>query len=112
MAELRLPSGHIAHIDDADMPIIAGHRWQAFKQKSGLVYVASYERSGGKMHWTLLHRLLMPDVPRIDHINGNGLDNRRANLRQATHTQNMQNRKRSKSNRSGFKGVYWAAYNG
>lgn len=41
----------------------------------------------------------------IDHINGNRSDNRIANLREVTHTQNMQNRPKLPTNTSGFKGV-------
>jgi len=44
----------------------------------------------------------------IDHINGNGLDNRLYNLRDVTNKQNLQaSLKPPKSNTSGFKGVYW-----
>lgn len=42
----------------------------------------------------------------VDHKNGDGLDNRRANLRLATRSQNMANRRLFRSNRSGFKGVH------
>lgn len=46
----------------------------------------------------------------IDHINGNRLDNRRANLRVVSRGQNLQNRTRlQKSNTSGIRGVYWSA---
>jgi len=43
--------------------------------------------------------------PYVDHRNGNGLDNRRQNLRQATHAQNLANQKLSSRNVSGYKGV-------
>ena len=43
----------------------------------------------------------------IDHINGDGTDNRLCNLREATHQQNMRNMKKHKDNTSGFKGVYF-----
>lgn len=43
----------------------------------------------------------------IDHVNCNGHDNRIANLREATQTQNNGNLRRRKDNKSGFKGVSW-----
>lgn len=47
----------------------------------------------------------------IDHINGNGLDNRINNLREADHSQNLHNSRLCKRNTSGFKGVFWHCSN-
>jgi hypothetical protein len=44
----------------------------------------------------------------IDHINGVRNDNRICNLREATHSQNMQNRKVQANNTSGYRGVTWS----
>ena len=45
--------------------------------------------------------------PGCDHRNRNGLDNRRDNLRPATGSQQKQNRRRQRNNKSGYIGVYW-----
>ncbi len=57
-----------------------------------------------------MHRevIKIPDDMFTDHINQNGLDNRKANLRPATYAQNIRNRKkRSGKSRSRYKGLHW-----
>ena len=56
-----------------------------------------------------MHRVIM-DAPKgmhVDHINGNGLDNRRENLRLCTNSQNHMNRKTHRDSSSKYKGVSW-----
>ena len=63
---------------------------------------------GTKRESTLsMHRFIM-DAPKgmqVDHINGNGLDNRKCNLRICTKSDNAKNRRLNKNSKSGFKGV-------
>jgi len=56
-----------------------------------------------------MHRLILnvPENMQVDHINGNGLDNRKNNLRVCTSIENMRNMPLRKDTISGFKGVFW-----
>ena len=57
----------------------------------------------------LMHKGYLPKY--IDHIDGDSLNNRIENLREATASQNGQNKKLSKNNTSGVKGVYFSKAN-
>jgi len=95
-------------IDTACAQLIRGHQW-CTSRTSGTQ--RCYAMSGHRRYGTYvkLHRLIMhaPDGHEIDHVSGDTLDNRRANLRVATRSQNVANQKRRKDNASGFKGVRW-----
>lgn len=116
MGTLSIPlsQGKFALIDEADADLVAGRRWRI--HKSGGTSARPYVASGSVCNGTfvMLHRLIVgaTDGELVDHRNGDGLDNRRANLRTCTHTQNMQNRKVHSNNRSGFKGVYLHKHKG
>jgi len=75
-------------------------------------YYTSFTFNGNKVR-VLAHRLAWKlfyeeDPPQIiDHVDGNGLNNKISNLRKATHGQNMLNSKISKNNKSGYKGVVY-----
>jgi hypothetical protein len=91
-------------IDHADLPLVAQYSWH-INQKPTNTYA---ERSVGESTQTL-HAFLTGN-PETDHINRNGLDNRRINLRTATRGQNMHNRRIPKNNTSGYTGVSWHPY--
>jgi hypothetical protein len=63
----------------------------------------------GRTKTIFLHREIMnaPKGILVDHSNGESLDNRRDNLRLATHSQNMQNRRKRKNTTSRYAGVYF-----
>lgn len=92
---VQLTRGMNSLVDETDFWCVCASRWRAAVRDS-TVYAArnlprpQKQRSAQP---TLLHRLLL-DAPKgleVDHINGDGLDNRRCNLRIATKTQNRQN---------------------
>lgn len=94
-------------IDSEDLPLISGFAWRPLVLE-GTTYVHAWR---GRMH-LYMHRLIAGAEPdeQVDHINGNGLDNRKANLRRCSRSQNAANsgKKRRKSPAtSRYKGVYW-----
>lgn len=75
---------------------------------SGTHYVRRHvPGSGYKGRKEGLHNFILGGVKGVDHVNGNGLDNRRANLRAVTQSQNSQNLKLRSDNSSGHRGVSW-----
>lgn len=108
LAFIPLSQGYEAVIDAADVTLVMGFNWTA-KVTPWTVYVGRNETLGGKLVLLRLHRVLLnaPLGVHVDHINGDGLDNRRVNLRLATNAENGRNQRRHANNACGFKGVYW-----
>ena len=108
--EIPLTKGYIAVVDAADYPMVCKWSWAADVHQ-GTVYAIRGFKVHGRSHTVYLHRtLLLPeDGQVIDHVDGDGLNNRRSNLRIAVQSENCWNSALHSSNRSGFKGVYWDA---
>lgn len=119
MRALALPNNHLTLLDDVDFDSLSKFKWHAYCDHSGKWYVRSNRRSGKRTHVILMHRAIL-DAPKgmeVDHIDGNGLNNQRDNLRLATSSQNKFNRRLDQRNKSGHKGVVrrgqkWAVYIG
>lgn len=115
IAFVPLTQGYEAIIDAADVPLVEGLNWFAAvsRRRDGsirTIYAHRNVRVGkGRAKPMSLHRTLLqsPAGFVIDHRDGNGLNNRRENLRIATLHQNQQNERKRSSNKSGHKGVYW-----
>mgnify|MGYP002412235372 FL=1 len=105
---LSLTKGDAAYVDAADLPLVAGFNWHIFSKKNTSYAMVALRATDGSWRKLLLHRLLM--VPEaglvVDHIDGNGLDNRRSNLRTCSNAENSRNRRKAKGGTSSsFKGV-------
>lgn len=103
-----LTQGQYAVVDPDDFKHLNEYKWQANKTRN-TCYADRTVRVGKRTRkHVLMHReiLDLPDHLYVDHINHNGLDNRKANLRTATHRQNCYNRVHFKKNPSSkYKGV-------
>lgn len=99
-----LTQGKFAIVDDADYEWLNQWKWH-FARQTG--YAARKDWSGGKPKYLLMHRVILnaPKHLQVDHINGDGLDNRRCNIRLATAAQNSWNQKAISSSISEYKGV-------
>lgn len=105
LAFVALSNGMQSVIDAQDIQVIVGRRWYAELKGSGLVYARSAQWVAGSAKMVGLHNLLIGGSHCVDHKNGDGLDNRRANLRSATFSENARNARLRKDNTTGFKGV-------
>lgn len=102
---------HEVIIDIDDYHTVNAYTWHLKKSKNGNFYARTHINKKN----VSLHQLLNPNWKLTDHINGNGLDNRRSNLRECSMTENNRNLKKSIKNMSSkYKGIYkandkWAA---
>jgi hypothetical protein len=106
--EIPLTQGKVALVDEADYGALSLFNWFAEKAYGGRIwYAARGVGSGARQRLVRMHAVLLGQRPDCepDHRNGNGLDNRRQNLRWATGSQQMANR-RFAPGASGYRGVY------
>ena len=118
MVRIKLTKGQFALIDDTDEDWINKYKWRASFTKDGKIYAVRERRKdewvegvklGGKiyMHRFILGIHIFNGRSVIgDHHNGNGLDNRRGNLRACSIQDNGQNKQIQRGNKtSRYKGV-------
>jgi hypothetical protein len=107
MKKIPLTQGQCALVDDADYEWLSAHKWLARRRRVRFFYAARQIPTATGQKLVYMHRVMVPGVRQLDHANRDTLDNRRQNLRPATHSQNAANTWRRRSNTSGFKGVSW-----
>lgn len=104
--EVPLTRGLVAMVDQADADRVLAHRWHAHRpDPDGPHYAERTERRPDGTRGTVRLHAFLTGWPLVDHVNGDGLDNRRSNLRPATDAQNGRNRGANRNNTSGYKGV-------
>ncbi len=91
--EIELTKGQVALVDDDLYPELSQYKWHAAKVAKGHFYAARNGLLTHNQKTMYMHRLVIKAMPgeHVDHINGNGLDNRRSNLRVCTRSQNLAN---------------------
>ena len=116
MKEIPVKGGLVALVDDEDYGRLAMLAWRSDTQQAVTYALTNLPRDGGKRKSPRMHQLVLPSKPgfRVDHKDGNGLNNHRSNLRYATQGQQKQNSVKRAVSTSRFKGVclqgkYWRA---
>lgn len=108
MRRVELSSGEFAYCDDQDYELVSAYWWATVRSGQNLYAVHSRKATNTRAKVSLMmHRLILGVADRrvrVDHIDGNGLNNCRSNLRICTQRENLGNqRKRGVTSR--FKGV-------
>jgi hypothetical protein len=110
IAYVALTQGFVAVIDAVDLPLVEGRNWSVLRSKRrNAAYAVRVEQRDGRQAMILMHRVIAgtPNDMQTDHKDGDGLNNRRANLRTCTHAQNQINKPVRRDCRSGIKGAGW-----
>jgi hypothetical protein len=121
MSATRIPVHHfnrvvaVVVVDEGDAARLTAFKWHLRKNPRlarSIGYAVRYEYCDGCKATIYMHRDVLGEQPfdgaEIDHISGDGLDNRRSNLRWVTHTQNCHNQPAHRDGSSGIRGVYWS----
>lgn len=106
--KIPLTQGKFALVDDEDYEFLNQWKWYYCHG-----YAVRSDWVAGRVKKVYMHRLISIDLlsfdpaSRVDHIDGDGLNNTRHNLRAATTSQNGCNRGKPCDNKSGYVGVSW-----
>jgi hypothetical protein len=106
--EIYLTQGKVALVDDDDYEWLSMWRWFADRGSNDTFYARRNEK-GSNPKKVRMHREIVgaPGNMEVDHIDGDGLNNQKGNLRICEKIGNAKNRRLHKNNKSGYKGVCW-----
>jgi hypothetical protein len=111
MKEIRPNNSETIFVDDENYDRLSRYRWSVLKTKWGR-YAFRRVQQNNIIKYFYMHRELTdaPPFKQVDHIDGNGLNNQRKNLRLCTNQENARNSCLRSNSTSGFKGVSWARH--
>lgn len=109
MKEIKLSQGKAALVDDEDFEYLNQWQWYAHNHKHTFYARRHQLKIEGDKKIIYLHRFIMnaTDKSEIDHIDHNGLNCQKSNLRFCTRSKNQMNRSLSPNHSSKYKGVTW-----
>lgn len=112
MKKIKLTQGKFVFVDDCDYKYLNQWKWYTKKDRHTFYAVRNLRKSKHTsqtpvyMHGVILQRIGIK-FQQVDHIDGNGLNNCRSNLRAATNQENSFNQRLAKNNTSGHRGIIW-----
>ena len=108
MKEIELTQGKVAQVDDEDFEYLSQFKWCTHRCHKSYYAVRNSKKEEGAKRTIQMHNVIMRiyDLREIDHIDNNGLNNQKYNLRETTSSQNNANRIKHKG-KSIYKGVHF-----
>lgn len=108
MREIPLTQGQVALVDDEDLELVNKYKWSCRPGKRTF-YAQAATRIKGRNYCVKMHRVIMhvPTSQQVDHIDGDGLNNQKSNLRLCNNSENAMNRRKRLNTSSKYKGVSW-----
>jgi hypothetical protein len=106
MKKIKLTQGKFALVDNNDYEYLNQFKWSL--SSSGTKMYAARNAYNGKNRVITMHRFLLGEATKgmtVDHIDGNGLNNQRGNLRICTRAENLRNRQKPKINTEKYMGI-------
>ena len=110
MKEIPLTKGRVALVDDEDFEYLNQFNWYTYLNPRGYAYANRQKDRHGTTSTTVAMHNVITNAPKglkVDHIDFNGLNNQKSNLRIATHEENQRHQRKFRTNTSEFKGVKW-----